>query len=57
VALKIVLIFYSYAKSLKTNSLVVIRAIVTLLEITGGIISYIAPSRAFAIIYLKSNSP
>lgn len=38
----------SKAKSLKTNSLVVINAIVTLRLITGGIISDIARSSAVA---------
>lgn len=36
----------SCAKSLNTNSLVVIKAIVTLLLITGGMISEIAWSKA-----------
>ena len=43
----------SKLKSFNANSRVVIRAMVTDLEITGGIISYIAISTAFATIYFK----
>lgn len=46
--------FGSWAKSLNTNSLVVISAIVTLLLITGGIISAIAWSKAYATSVLHS---